>query len=309
MIDSAESTDQTRPIRTSSWADRSTPQRRTDPICGLYKSTFAEQIHSNGRWRGQLAFLVRRASQRQKMVHTLFLGSGVAVAGSRLDHQRADRPSNSRCNRWNLVKCENQSPPRSVGRRTAALALVALHYYSSANSASALGPFDKYLKKKKLDPLETYVPAVILTQAQFKDLETSLDFEKPDYDVSRSLLRSGPASSLRINIRAVAQYASEDGKGKMAFDAVDQCLRALEDLDSMLLHASRNDPSASVAEMRQKINTALLALDTLLETVPSEVLDKGKLIADAYRTQVDPADEIQPEALQSTDLEQLKSLL
>lgn len=33
--------------------------------------------------------------------------------------------------------------------------------------------------------------------------ETSLDVEKPEYDVTRSLLRSGPAASLRINIRAV----------------------------------------------------------------------------------------------------------
>jgi hypothetical protein len=37
--------------------------------------------------------------------------------------------------------------------------------------------------------------------------------------------------------------------------------RALEDLDSLLLHASRNDPSASVETMRSKISVALAALD------------------------------------------------
>lgn len=37
--------------------------------------------------------------------------------------------------------------------------------------------------------------------------------------------------------------------------------RALEDLDSLLLHASRNDPSASVDAMRSKIIVALGALD------------------------------------------------
>jgi hypothetical protein len=39
--------------------------------------------------------------------------------------------------------------------------------------------------------------------------DKSLEFEKPKYDQSRSLLRSGPASSLRINIRAVSPSSSE----------------------------------------------------------------------------------------------------
>lgn len=117
--------------------------------------------------------------------------------------------------------------------------------------------------------------------------EKSLEFEKPRYDESRSLLRSGPASSLRINIRAVAQYASSNGQGKVASDAVDECLRALEDLDSLLLKATRKDPSASVETMRSKIAVALGALDNLLQTVPSAVMDKGKAIADAYRTPSD----------------------
>ena len=71
------------------------------------------------------------------------------------------------------------------------------------------------------------MPAVLLTQAQFKDLgnvlfleskaeninakfdeisETSLAVEKPEYDIGRSLLRSGPAGSLRVNIRAVRVF-------------------------------------------------------------------------------------------------------
>uniref|UniRef100_J3LKJ8 DUF7880 domain-containing protein n=1 Tax=Oryza brachyantha TaxID=4533 RepID=J3LKJ8_ORYBR len=168
-------------------------------------------------------------------------------------------------------------------------------------------PFDKYVKKKKLEPLETYVPAVLLTQDQFRDLEKSLEFEKPRYDESRSLLRSGPASSLRINIRAVAQYASSSGQGKAASDAVDECLRALEDLDSLLLQASRNNPSASVDVMRRKISVALGALDNLLQTVPSAVLDKGKAIADAYRTPADDyemgnATELDPRLKQLQDI-------
>ncbi|CAL4912865.1 unnamed protein product [Urochloa decumbens] len=154
-------------------------------------------------------------------------------------------------------------PPASggVGRRAVSLAGVAAWLATTVGRADAASPLDKYVKRKKLEPLETYVPAVLLTIDQFVDLEKSLDFEKPRYDETRSLLRSGPASSLRINIRAVAQYASSNGQGKAASDAVDECLRALEDLDSLLLHASRNDPSASVETMRSKITVALGALD------------------------------------------------
>ncbi|CAL4937842.1 unnamed protein product [Urochloa decumbens] len=154
-------------------------------------------------------------------------------------------------------------PPASggVGRRAVSLAGVAAWLATTVGRAGAASPFDKYVKRKKLEPLETYVPAVLLTIDQFVDLEKSLEFEKPRYDETRSLLRSGPASSLRINIRAVAQYASSNGQGKAASDAVDECLRALEDLDSLLLHASRNDPSASIETMRSKITVALGALD------------------------------------------------
>lgn len=201
-------------------------------------------------------------------------------------------------------------PPLSdgLGRRAVSLAGVAAWLATTAGRAAAANPFDKYVKRKKLEPLETYVPAVLLTQDQFRDLEKSLEFEKPRYDESRSLLRSGPASSLRINIRAVAQYASSNGQGKAASDAVDECLRALEDLDSLLLHASRNDPSASVDAMRSKIIVALGALDNLLQTVPSAVLDKGKAIADAYRT---PADDYEERSAAELDprLKQLEDIL
>ncbi|KAF9614702.1 hypothetical protein IFM89_019830 [Coptis chinensis] len=117
-------------------------------------------------------------------------------------------------------------------------------------------------------------------------------------------LRSGPAASLRVNIRAVAQYASEYGKGKAATDDVDQCLRALEDLDSLFLRASRNDQQVSVELMKAKIFTALGALDSLLQTIPSSVLDKGKAIADAYRVKEDR----EPEKL-DPEMQKLESLL
>ncbi|KAG0552556.1 hypothetical protein BDA96_01G517300 [Sorghum bicolor] len=216
------------------------------------------------------------------------------------------RPRRRRC--CQVIAAASARPVSvGVGRRAVSLAGVAAWLVTTVGRADAASPLDKYVKRKKLEPLESYVPAVLLTIDQFVDLEKSLEFEKPMYDESRSLLRSGPASSLRVNIRAVAQYASSNGQGKAASDAVDECLRALEDLDSLLLRASRNDSSASVETMRSKISVALAALDNLLQTVPSAVLDKGKAIADAYRTPVDDyveenAAELDPRLKQLEDI-------
>ncbi|XP_021738916.1 uncharacterized protein LOC110705375 isoform X2 [Chenopodium quinoa] len=162
--------------------------------------------------------------------------------------------------------------------------------------------------RKKLEPLETYVPAVILTQLQIKDIEKSLDaleVDQPQYAFYRSFLRSGPAASFRSNIRAVAEYASDGGRGKTASDDVDRCLRAVDELDSLLLRASRNEGDASAKLMKEKISTAVNALDSLLQTVPTDVLDKSKAIADSYRN---PDNNEVPEELDQ-DLKELQSIL
>ncbi|XP_030951142.1 uncharacterized protein LOC115974770 isoform X1 [Quercus lobata] len=200
-------------------------------------------------------------------------------------------------------------PPPPKWRESRRLVNVSLvlsvsHFLFIPSYAMAGGFFDKYVKRKKLDPLEVYIPAVILTQLQIKDLEKSLEADQPQYGSCRSLLRSGPAGSLRVNIRAVAQYASDNGNGKTASNNVDQCLRALEDLDSLLLNASRNDPGASVESMKGKINIALNALDSLLQTVPSDVLEKGKAVADSYMI----TEDVEPEIL-DPEMQKLESIL
>lgn len=79
----------------------------------------------------------------------------------------------------------------------------------------------------------------------------------------------------------------------------------MEDLDSLLLRASRNEPGASVKSMKAKIGSALTAMESLLQTVPSDVLDKGKAVADAYRT---PEEGSGAEIL-DPELKQLESIL
>ncbi|CAI9755751.1 unnamed protein product [Fraxinus pennsylvanica] len=182
------------------------------------------------------------------------------------------------------VRCALFPPEARQSRRFVSLSLVFLNFLSLPRDAMGGSVLDKYLKKKKLDPLEAYIPAVILTELQIKDLGKFLEVDQPKFADCRNLLRSGPAASLRVNIRAVAQYASDAGNGISAFTNVDGCLRALEELDSLLLRASRNDSGASIKSMEMKIGTALDELDSLLKTVPTDVLEKGKAMADAYRT-------------------------
>ncbi|KAL5783524.1 hypothetical protein ACOSP7_008553 [Xanthoceras sorbifolium] len=212
----------------------------------------------------------------------------------------------TKANKFPRVSCALSPPGWRESRRLVSFSLVISHLLFFPNNNAVAGSLlDKYVKRKKLDPLEVYVPPVILTQLQIKDLEKTLEVDKPEYASCRSQLRNGPAASLRVNIRAVAQYASDAGNGKSAFDDVDQCLRALEDLDSLFLRASRNEQGASVKSMKAKIVTAINALDSLLHTVPSEVLDKGKAIADAYRT---PDEGAEPEIL-DPEIKQLESIL
>lgn len=197
------------------------------------------------------------------------------------------------------------SPPQNwrESRRLVSISLVLLHLIPP--NAIAGGIFDNYIKRKKLEPLETYVPAIILTQLQIKDIEKSLEIDQPQYATFRSILRSGPAASFRSNVRAVAQYASDAGKGKTASDDVDRCLRAVDELDSLLLRASRNDGDISPKLMKEKIGIAVNALDSLLQTVPSDMLDKAKAIADAYRT---PDSEVAPGELDQ-EFKELESIL
>ncbi|XP_002281444.2 uncharacterized protein LOC100249293 [Vitis vinifera] len=221
--------------------------------------------------------------------------------------------SRSRFPYSNSLRRKNSTPVRRAlspqewreSRRLVSISLMLFHCLSFPKHALAGNIFDKYVKRKKLDPLDAYVPAIILTQLQIKDLVKTLEVDQPQYAACRSLLRYGPAASLRVNIRAVAQYASDSGNGKTAFNDVDQCLRALEELDSLLLQASRSNPGASVETMKAKIGVALDALDSLLQTVPSDILDKGKAIADAYRT---PDEDADPENL-DPDMKQLESIL
>ncbi|KAL0323700.1 UNVERIFIED_CONTAM: hypothetical protein Scaly_2337100 [Sesamum calycinum] len=225
------------------------------------------------------------------------------------------------------VRCASSPWSMRESRRSVSLSIVFLHFISLskvmlANIEQLQLPLSftlfPVLTRKKLDPLEAYIPAVILTELQIKELGQYLEVDQPKFADCRNLLRSGPASSLRVNIRAVAQYASDAGNGNFAFNEVDQSkirvllfsyflknCRALEELDSLLLRASRNDSGTSIESMKAKVATALGALNSVLQTVPEEVLNKGKAMANEY---INPGNDLAPQDLDS-DLKKLESIL
>ncbi|KAG7572381.1 hypothetical protein ISN44_As09g007480 [Arabidopsis suecica] len=223
-------------------------------------------------------------------------------------HATVSLPLRHNPNRKKLTCAATLSPPPwKQSRRVISVSFFLSRLLLLSNDAIAGSLMDKYVKRKKLDPLEAYVPPVILAQLQIQDLEEFLNVEKPKFEACRRQLRSGPASSLRVNIRAVAQYASDDGFSKTATDDVDRCLRALEELDSLFLRASRKDSNATVELMKSQLGTALTALDSLLQTVPSQVLDKGKAMVEVYRSASEQ--EAGSDDLESSEIKQLQSIL
>jgi len=83
--------------------------------------------------------------------------------------------------------------------------------------------------------------------------------------------------------------------------------RALEELDSLFLRASRKDSNATVVLMKSQLGTALTALDSLLQTVPSQVLDKGKAMVEVYRSASE--EDAGSDDLESSEIKQLQSIL
>ena len=64
---------------------------------------------------------------------------------------------------------------------------------------------DAYIKKKKLDNLESYVPALLVAQGQLADVP--LVAEQVDLTTARKLIREGAFVGIRDNVRAVGEYA------------------------------------------------------------------------------------------------------
>lgn len=84
---------------------------------------------------------------------------------------------------------------------TAPAAVAAAADTSSSYTRRGLGA---YIKKKQLDPLDTYVPLVLEARDQLDAVGRAMLDQTA---AARQLLRSGAFTGLRDNIRAIGEYA------------------------------------------------------------------------------------------------------
>ena len=168
---------------------------------------------------------------------------------------------------------------------------------AAASSAPAAAPtlssgkrgIAAYVRKRKLDPLSSYVPAVLAAREQLAGLEGLVASDPVE---ARIELRSGAFEGLRDNVRAVGEYAanaaesSGNGNGSSNSsssenNAVKSFFESVQKLDYELFAAAREkrDPSSAAVEA---LRAGVAALDALLATVPAADLDEARrLVATA----------------------------
>ena len=157
------------------------------------------------------------------------------------------------------------------------LSLLGLTIIIPSNPAYA--GMEKYVKKKKLDPLESYVPLVI----QARDLLERVDIS--DAKGCRQLLRSGPLYGIRTCIKAIGDYAAEQNPSSAGALVSD----VFTDMDSFDYFMRSPDEGRVVA--REKLNKVLLSLDQLLATVPAPVMAVSRKIVASVAAMEDVAEE------------------
>ena len=93
-------------------------------------------------------------------------------------------------------------------------------------------------------------------------------------DAARRLLRSGPFSALRDNIRAIGEYAASSNPDNTAATGplVTTFFRELEGLDLLFYQAFRDKKEVDKEVATAKLQATTQALDVLLATVPADVM-------------------------------------
>ncbi|EFJ49401.1 hypothetical protein VOLCADRAFT_117192 [Volvox carteri f. nagariensis] len=145
-----------------------------------------------------------------------------------------------------------------------------------SSPAHAAGPgLNRYIRRKTLDPLETYVPLVLEARGV---LSQAKSLAAKDVGAARELLRQGPFSGLRDNIRAIGEYAARDGRTTEVGPLVTGFFKALESYDQLLYNALRDKATPKPDEVEARIQDLYTAFDRLLATVPSDILDQANRV-------------------------------
>lgn len=175
-----------------------------------------------------------------------------------------------------------------LGPRPADAAAPAAAAAPTLSSAGKRG-LAAYVRKRKLDPLSSYVPAVLAAREQLAGLEGLVASDPVE---ARIELRSGAFEGLRDNVRAVGEYAAESGsssssnsgsRNSSSSESVKSFFESVQKLDYELFAAAREkrDPSSATAEA---LRAGVAALDALLATVPAADLEEARrLVATAAK--------------------------
>ncbi|KAL4437306.1 hypothetical protein ABPG75_004445 [Micractinium tetrahymenae] len=148
-----------------------------------------------------------------------------------------------------------------------------------ADNEAVKAGLNRYVKKKKLERLDTYVPPLLEARGQLIRVGRVM---LQDPAAARQLLRSGVFAGLRDNIRSLGEYASQRAGDSSGTELVRGFFAELEGLDGALRQAIRGGEGLP-EDARGRVDATIAALDKLLATVPEEDLARAQRVVEAIR--------------------------
>jgi hypothetical protein len=164
---------------------------------------------------------------------------------------------------------------------------------SSGGNPDVVRGLGKYVKKKKLDKIDTYLPPLFLARDQLVRVER-VSLQSPAD--ARQQLRSGAFSGLRDTVRSVGEYISREKNDEaLGKRLVAGFFKELEAIDFALLSATRSE-TLDVAGIRSHVDGCVKAIDALVAQLPEDIVSKAQGVAKAvseaeeqdFSTDVDP---------------------
>ncbi|KAI3424820.1 hypothetical protein D9Q98_008206 [Chlorella vulgaris] len=191
------------------------------------------------------------------------------------------------CERSDKAAQQPQLPRRTA--LAAAFAVAATEWLvagtaHAANEAVTSG-LNKYVKRKKLERLDTYIAPLLEAKGQLVRVGRVM---LQDAGEARQLLRSGVFAGLRDNVRSLGEYASQRAGDDSGRELVRGFFKELEGFDSELRKAQRE--GAGVEEARKRLDGTVAALERLLDTVPPEAMSQAQQVIAAIRELDDEAE-------------------
>lgn len=152
---------------------------------------------------------------------------------------------------------------------------------ATENTAVTAG-LSKYVKKKKLDRIDTYLAPLIEAKGQLIRVGRVM---LQDPKEARSLLRSGIFAGLRDDVRAVGEYASQKDGGSPATGAalVSGFFRPLEQLDFLLNRDAKQNKPGDGEEEKKALEETIAGLDALLASAPDSLLKRAQSVVDSFK--------------------------